>query len=202
MTVADRNTEEIILEAACEIFFKKGFAGSRMQEIADSAGINKALLHYYFRSKDHLFDAVFTRAISSFLPAIKITLEAQMPLKEKITKFVESYVDVLIANPHIPAFVIHELNTDPGRVVQKLRNYGINPEVVLKQVDEAVASGEIRALNGEHFLINLLSLCIFPFVARPVVQGVLHKTPEEYTGFLNQRKSEIIEFVMHSIKAS
>ncbi|MBK7215278.1 MAG: TetR/AcrR family transcriptional regulator [Bacteroidales bacterium] len=202
MTVTDRNTEEIILEAACTIFFQKGFAGARMQEIADSAGINKALLHYYYRSKDQLFEAVFNRALISFLPTIKIALEAEMPLTQKIAKFVENYVDVLIANPHIPAFVIHELNTDPNRVVLKLKSHGVDPRIILRQVDEAIAAGEIRAINGEHFLINLLSLCIFPFVARPVAQGILQKSNEEYTLFLQQRKSEILEFVMQSIKAS
>lgn len=202
MTVTDRNTEEIILEAACTIFFQKGFAGARMQEIADSAGINKALLHYYYRSKDQLFEAVFNRALVSFLPTIKIALEAEMPLTQKISKFVENYVDILLANPHIPAFVIHELNTDPQRVVTKLRGHGVDPRVILRQVDEAIVAGEIRAINGEHFLINLLSLCIFPFVARPVAQGILQKSNEEYTLFLQQRKSEILEFVMQSIKAS
>ena len=202
MTVTDRNTEEIILEAACTIFFQKGFAGTRMQEIADSAGINKALLHYYYRSKDQLFEAVFNRALLSFLPTIKIALEAEMPLKQKIEKFVENYVEILLTNPHIPAFVIHELNTDPQKVVTKLKSHGVNPSILLRQIDEAIAAGEIRSINGEHFLINLLSLCIFPFVARPVVQGILQKSPEEYTFFLQQRKSEILEFAMQSIKAS
>lgn len=202
MTVTDRNTEEIILEAACTIFFQKGFAGARMQEIADSAGINKALLHYYFRSKDQLFEAVFNRAISSFLPLIKSVLEADMPLIAKIIRFVENYMEVLLTNPYIPGFIIHELNTDPGRMVMKLKSHGIDPRIIIKQVNSAVSEGEIRAVNAEHFLVNLLSLCIFPFVARPIVQGMLHKSYEEYSQFLHQRKSEIIEFVLQSIKAS
>lgn len=193
------NTEEHILEAARAVFIRKGFAGARMQEIADLAGINKSLLHYYYRSKDHLFEAVFLQALKSLLPAIKNVLEAEMPLKLKIIKFVETYIDVLQANPHIPAFVIQELNTDPQRFVDKIKNYGLDPTIIMRQIEEEAGYGLIRPVRADHFMVNLLGMCLFPFVARPVVQGVLRKTPEEYEIFLNERKEQIIQFVMNSI---
>jgi len=193
------NTEEQILESAKAVFIRKGFAAARMQEIADLAGINKSLLHYYFRSKDQLFEAVFLQAIRSFLPEIKKVLEAEMPLKLKIIKFVETYIDVLQANPHIPAFVIQELNSDPGRFVDLFRNYGVNPITIMRQIEEEAGYGQIRPVRADHFLVNLLGMCLFPFVARPVVQGVLRKNPEEYDVFLKERKEQIIQFVMNSI---
>jgi TetR/AcrR family transcriptional regulator len=197
--ITKSNTEHIILEAARKVFMLKGYSGARMQEIADEAGINKALLHYYFRGKDQLFEAVFAQAIASFLPIIRKVLEADMPFKEKIVLFVETYIDVLMANPHIPSFVIHELNTNPGRFIDKLKNNGINPTILLEQIRMEVESGLIRNISGDHFIVNLLGMCLFPFMARPVVKGVLRKSDDEYELFLTERKKEIVQFVMHSI---
>jgi TetR/AcrR family transcriptional regulator len=199
MTSSKSNTEQIILEAARNVFMLKGYTGARMQEIADKAGINKALLHYYFRGKDQLFEAVFAQAIHSFLPIIRKVLEAEIPFREKIVLFVETYVDVLIANPHIPAFVIHELNTNPGRFIDKLKNNGINPNILFEQIKMEVESGQIRNISGDHFIVNLLGMCLFPFMARPVVQGLFHKSNEEYELFLSERKREIVQFIMNSI---
>jgi AcrR family transcriptional regulator len=199
MNQVGKNTEEIILEAARTVFIQKGFSGARMQEIADEAGINKALLHYYFRSKDHLFEAVFAQAIISFMPVIKLVLESELPLKVKIIKFVETYIDILLANPHIPGFVIQELNNNPGRFVDKFKALGIDPAIILKQVSEEVELRNIRAVKPEHFMVNLLALCIFPFVAKPIIKGVLKKDEEQYSVFLKERKEQIIEFVMNSL---
>ncbi len=194
-----KSTEEIILVAARSVFIQKGFSGARMQEIADEAGINKALLHYYFRSKDHLFEAVFAQAISSFLPVVKSVLESDLPLKIKIIKFVETYIDILLANPHIPGFVIQELNNNPGRFVDKFKAMGLDPTIIIKQVIEEEELGMIRAVNPEHFMVNLLSMCIFPFVAKPIIKGVLRKDEDQYYLFLKERKEQIIEFVMNSL---
>jgi TetR/AcrR family transcriptional regulator len=199
MTPIAGNTEQVILEAARKIFINKGLAGARMQEIADEAGINKALLHYYFRGKDQLFEAVFAQVVAGFLPVIKNVLEATMPFREKIILFVDTYVEILLANPHIPAFVIQELNTDPSRFVDKLKNFGINPTILFEQIKLEVESGLIRNIEGDHFIVNILGLCIFPFIARPIVQGMLLKSDEEYELFLKARKKEIVQFVMNSI---
>lgn len=202
MSQSSGNTEQVILEAARKVFIQKGFAGARMQEIADEAGINKALLHYYFRGKDQLFEAVFAQAVASFLPVIRKVLEAEMPFREKIVLFVETYIDILLANPHIPAFVIQEINTDPNRFVDKLKNFGINPDILLEQIKTEIESGQIRNINGEHFIVNLLGMCLFPFIAWPVVQRILRKSNEQYEIFLIERKNEIVQFVMYSIATS
>jgi TetR/AcrR family transcriptional regulator len=202
MVNQEKNTEILILEAAREVFIHKGYEGARMQEIADKAGINKALLHYYFRSKDHLFEAVFNQVISSFLPVIKNILEADLPLKQKIELFIETYVEVLLENPYFPSFVIQELNTDPGRLAGKLKNFGINPGVILAQINSAIESGEIIPVKGKHLLVNLLGMCLFPFIARPVVQGMLKMSDENYKEFLEERKTEIKQFVMNAITIS
>ena len=201
MNLSGKNTEEHILEAARKVFIRKGCAGARMQEIADEAGINKALLHYYFRGKDQLFLAVFKQAAFCLLPVLKNILEEELPLEQKINKFVHSYVDVLIENPYLPAFVIHELNQDPDRFVGLLRNIGVNPEPLFIQIEQEIAMGHIRTMKPDHFMVNLLGMCLFPFMARPVVKGVLNMSEEKYNEFLIERKEEIVRFVMNSISA-
>jgi TetR/AcrR family transcriptional regulator len=202
MVAQNSNTEQVILDAAHKVFIRKGLAGARMQEIADEAGINKALLHYYFRGKDQLFEAVFAQVLANFLPVIKNVLEKEMPFREKIILFVETYTGILLANPHIPAFIIQELNTYPGRFVDKLKIYGIKPDLLFNQIQIDVSKGVIREIRGDHFVVNLLGMCLFPFIARPVVQGMLQKTDNQYELFLKERKEEIVEFITHSIALS
>ena len=110
------STEKDILEAAKRVFQIKGMYGARMQEIADEAGINKAMLHYYFRSKDKLFDAVFQDAAKNFFSKIRELLNVDKPLLEKIEYFVENYVELLLQNSFIPAFIITEVHQNPDRI--------------------------------------------------------------------------------------
>ena len=166
MTLAGENTENQILIAAREVFITKGFEGARMQEIADHAGINKALLHYYFRSKEKLFEAVFSEVASNLFPAMKQMLEAELELKEKITLFIRIYLKALEENPFIPAFILNTLNTNPDSFLKYIKKAGLNPRLLQKQIDDEVVRGIIRAIKAEHLLINIVAMCIFPFVAR------------------------------------
>ena len=118
MTEHEMNTEQKILDAAKEVFQQKGMTGARMQEIADKAGINKALLHYYYRTKDKLFEKVFELAFSLFIPKVKEMMISDKPVFEKIEFFVENYLNLLQKHPYIPGFVISELNRNPEILVK------------------------------------------------------------------------------------
>jgi TetR/AcrR family transcriptional regulator len=199
MTLAGENTENHILIAAREVFILKGFEGARMQEIADHAGINKALLHYYFRSKEKLFDAIFSEVAANLFPAMKQVIEAELGMKEKITFFVKMYLKTLLENPFIPAFVINTLNSNPARFLNHIRKAGINPKLLQKQIDEEAVLGLIRPIMAEHLLVNIISMCIFPFVARPIVQNIFDMNNDEYQLYLESRQTEIVDFVLKSI---
>jgi len=199
MTIAGENTENQILIAAREVFIAKGFEGARMQEIADQAGINKALLHYYFRSKEKLFDAVFSEVASNLFPAMKQMLEAELELKEKITLFIRIYLKALDENPFIPAFILNTLNTNPDSFLKYIKKSGLNPRLIQKQIDDEAASGVIRTIKAEHLMVNIIAMCIFPFVARPIVQNIFDMNNEEYQSYLESRQTEIIDFVLKSI---
>jgi len=201
MSERELNTEQTILKAAKKIFIQKGMDGARMQEIADEAGINKALLHYYFRSKDKLFEAIFTEAILKLIPNIMEMMKSDLPLFTKIEIFTGNYIDAFTENPFVPGFIMHELSRDPSKIVNMVKNAGINPQPFFDQVKREADAGNIIAVDPYHLIVNMLSMCIFPFVATPILMNVLFKNnAESYSQFIAQRKKEVPEFIINSIK--
>ncbi len=198
----EASTEEKILEAAREVFTQKGFAAARMQEIADVAGINKGLLHYYFRSKNKLFRAVFDEAFAQFVLRVNKIFEADIPLFDKIEAFVDQYMDILIANPMLPSFVINELNQKGEAFVKDLlsRERRPNPLPLIGQIQMEVQAGRIRKVDPFHLFLNMLSMCAFPFVARPLFQGVARMDDATYLNLMKTRKQEIINFIHNAIR--
>lgn len=196
------NTEEKILEAAREVFTQKGFAAARMQEIADEAGINKGLLHYYFRSKNRLFQAVFKEAFGKVVQHINQIFETELPLFEKIEIFVNRYMDILIKNPEIPAFVINELNQKGAKFVDELIEKGQrpNPLPLILQIQAEVEAGNIRPVNPFHLVLSILSMCVFPFIARPLFQSFTQVNDQQYMQLMQNRAQEITDLIINSIR--
>jgi TetR/AcrR family transcriptional regulator len=201
MTEKEHNTEKLILEAAKNVFLRKGLDGARMQEIADEAGINKALLHYYFRSKDKLFETIFQEAFKQFLPRVSDLMISDKPFYEKIWGFVESYIDMLMANPHVPIFILSELNQNPDRLINIFQGFGIQPQFFAAQIQKEIDAGVIRPVNFRHLIVNMIGMCVFPFVGKPIVKGVLFQNDEEqYQNFLQERKTEVTLFIINALK--
>lgn len=199
--IKTENTETEILIAAKEIFQQKGMAGARMQEIADKAKINKALLHYYYRSKQLLFEAVFKSAFSLLAPQLNKVLNDDSDLFEKIRKFTENYVSFVIKHPYLPNFVIQELNKNP-EFVQKLRSEKNFPSIekFKLQVSDAINQGIIKPIEAEQLFINIISLNIFPFIGEPLLMALVNVDKESYNKILENRKMEVAEFIINSIK--
>jgi len=201
MSQLEKNTEAEILEAAKKVFIEKGMAGARMQEIADEAGINKSLLHYYYRTKDKLFLAVFRFAVLQFLPGIQEMLNSNIPFDEKIRRFVDRYIDILLEHPFVPMFIIQEIQRDPDRLFNAFMDAGIRPNQIIQQFREASERGEIKDIDPKDFLINMLSLCIFPFAAQPVMQRLFCENDEQaYRDLLESRKKTVPEFILNAVK--
>ena len=195
------NTEQKIMEAAKKVFIDKGFDGARMQQIADEAKINKALVHYYFRSKDKLFDAIFKEAFQQFFPKVVEIMMTEKPLFEKIEFFIGTYITMLSNNPHLPSFVMHEINRNPDRLVDIIKSSGVKPEYFGKAIQKEVDAGVIISINPTHLIINMIGLCLFPFMAKPIIQGFLFNgNPKAYQQFLSERKKEVTSFVINSIR--
>lgn len=202
MKEKDKNIEVRILNAARIVFLKKGYDGARMQDIANEAGINKALLHYYFRSKEKMFRAIFDEAFDMFLPRIAMYFQADMPLFEKIEKISVLYINLLKQNPYIPMFILHEIQNNPELMVDKLQTKGgINPEIVIKQVQKEIKAGVIRPVDFRQVMISMISMCVFPFAAKPLLMKFLFRNNDsEWEKFIEERKKFIPEFIKESLK--
>lgn len=198
----DLSTEQKILVAAKKVFVSKGMAGARMQDIADEAGINKALLHYYFRSKEKLFEVIFMEAAHKLFPKINSIFEADTPLFEKISQFCEEYIPVIMENQYLPLFVLNEINKEPARFLSKVwsKENLPRPQKFLEQIEREIKRGTIKKINPLHLLMNLISLSIFPFVAKAMFQYTLGLNEIQYRGIMEERKKTIPAFIIDSIK--
>lgn len=206
--MSDRDSEERILDAAHAVFLRRGTAGARMQEVADEAGVNKALLHYYFRSKDQLGQAVFRRALQALLPRVMGVLQSDAPLAEKVRKFVEIEAETLRRNPFLPGYLLGELTHHPERVHElfesvtgtKLSRLGAEVRGRLgEQLEEERKAGRMRRITPEEFLMNLVSLVIFPFAARPLLTVVLGFEGEGYEELMKQRQETLPDFFLNAL---
>jgi len=197
----DQNTESQILEAAKSVFQSKGMDGARMQEIADKASINKAMLHYYYRSKQLLFEAVFKNAFSLLAPQLNAILNDDSSIEDKIKDFTANYISFIIKHPYLPNFVIQELNRNQDFILKiKDNNAFPNLKKFKKQVAVEVEKGFIRPISAEQLFINILALNIFPFVAKPLIMAFTNTDDKAYRRLLKERKIDVSNFIINSIK--
>ena len=198
----DEQTQTRILEAARKIFVTRGMAGARMQEIADEAGINKALLHYYFRDKDQLFETVFAEQAQKFFPRLNMIFESDLPLFEKIEKFVQEYIDELTVSPYLPWFVMNEINRDPDRFLAQTwtKDRLPNPAKLLMQIEAEVKRGAIRPIQPINLLMNMVSMVVFPYIGRPMFERHLGMPEQRFMQLMEARKKEIPQFIIAAIR--
>lgn len=205
----DRSTEQRILDAASVVFLRSGTAGARMQEIADEAGVNKALLHYYFRNKERLAEAVFGRVARLLLPAVLQIMASDVPLEEKVERVIGLYLDHLSRSPHLPAYLLSELHHNPDRPRQLILAITgrspeeIRPEVfgaLRAQIAERVLAGTMRPIEPEQFIVNLLSLCVFPFAVRPMLLVMFGLDQAGFDRFIDLRRRELAPFFLRALR--
>jgi TetR/AcrR family transcriptional regulator len=205
----DRDTEQRILAAAREVFIRRGTAGARMQEIAEEAGVNQALLHYYFRSKDRLAEAVFSEVAGRLGPAIGRVLGSDDPLEKKVEQFVHLYIDTARKHPYIPGYVLAELHHQPDRVaamVARIAGGSSAPVAqpilarIGSQLEELAARGVMRPIAPEQFLTNLIALCVLPFAARPMLTIALGMDEPAFQRFLDERRAQLPGFILNALR--
>ncbi len=199
--VKDRSTEEKILDAARKVFVAKGMYGARMQDIADEAGINKALLHYHFENKEKLFENVFIEAAGKLFPRINAVLSSDDSLYEKIEKFCDEYITIVIENPFLPLFVMNEMNQNPVYFMKKVWSGKDKPDPTkfLKQIEDEVKKGKIKPISPLQLMMNMISMTIFPFIAKPIFQMNLGLDEFQFRHAMEQRRKEIPLFIINAI---
>ena len=208
-TLQPDGTEQRILDAAHAVFIRRGTAGARMQEIAEEAGVNKALLHYYFRSKERLAEAVFRRvALQLFPPLIGVLSSTELSIEEKVARVIDLEFEHLTRSPFVPGYFISELNHRPERAQQLITSLLGAPEAIRPrvfnalgaQIDERVQAGTMRPISPDQFAINLLSLCIFPFAARPMLTIMLGRGEEGFREFIAARRATLVDFFLGALR--
>lgn len=205
----DQETEDRILDAADAVFLRNGTAGARMQEIADEAGVNKALLHYYFRSKERLAEAVFRRAARRLFPPMVAILGSDEGLEEKVKRVVGHLLTQLPESPNLPGYVLSEMHHHPERSEQLIESLAgvepreFGPRIIGKlglQIEEQVRAGRLRSITPEQFLVNLVSLCIYPFAAQPMLAVLVGGEAGRFDAFIEERRRSLPEFFLNALR--
>jgi AcrR family transcriptional regulator len=205
----DGQTEQRILDAAHVVFVRTGTAGARTQEIAREAGVNSALVHYYFRTKARLAEAVFKRAAGQLLPTVIRILASDAALEDKVARVVEVELQQLSRAPFLPAYVLSELAHHPERAPQLVA--AVTGEVPIEvgarvraalgaQIDAAARAGRMHRIAPEQFVVNLLALCVFPFAARPMLMAVLGMNQAGFEQFIETRRKELAPFFLRALR--
>lgn len=191
MGMADTKTDrkQEILDAALAELKQKGRSGARLQSIADNIGVTKAMIHYYFNTKDELCDEVFREAYRQLMGNLMDKLESDAPVFQKIEQFVDAAVERFANHADVLLFVIQELDTGPqsvNEIMAELADY--DSTVLDQQLQEAASNYEIAPVESSQLVTNMISLCMFPYVGKAFFEGLLKMDEEAYRSFLEERK--------------
>lgn len=190
-----KDTEVEILKAAKKIFVEKGYDGARMQEIADEANINKAMLHYYFRSKELLFAKIMEQTVEVMVNHTFPAFAHEGAIMEKIELLVNNYIDTLSQNTHIPMFLLSELSRGQGAFQEKLKSKMIENGVLhsfIQQIMKEQEEGILVKIPPHHFILTVMSLLTFPFIAKSVFITMLDLPEENFLSIMQERKAIVL----------
>jgi AcrR family transcriptional regulator len=202
MTENDKQTEEKILDAASIVFQEKGMDGARMQDIANRAGINKSLLHYYFRTKDLLFEAVFQKVAGRLFNKFAPVFEEDLSLEEKIRFFYREHIAFMKENPRLPSFILNEINRHPERIKKLIKNVDFMKlwEILEAQHKKELEEYNITFESVPQIMVSIASLSVFPFAARGILEGIFENIGVDYDTFIEERKEFAADFVLSSLR--
>jgi TetR/AcrR family transcriptional regulator len=201
MSESDKQTEEKIFEAATNVFIDKGMDGARMQDIAIHAGINKALLHYYFRTKDQLFNAVFEMTAKKILKKFAPVFDENLSLEAKIRFFFKEHIAFLKENPKLPGFILNETNRNPARIKKLISNVDFENvwQKLFEQHKVELEKYNITEASMPQLMTSIVAISVFPFAARGIIESILEKTGISFNGYIEERKKFAAEFVIKAI---
>jgi len=201
MTDNDRQTEDKIFEAATDVFVEKGMDGARMQDIATHAGINKALLHYYFRTKDQLFNKVFEKISGKMFAKFAPVFDENLSLDEKIRFFFKAHITFLQDNPRLPGFILNEINRNPARIKKLLKTIEFRKiwTVIHEQHKDELDKYNITEETLPQIMTSIAAISVFPFAARGILEGIFENIGIDFDKYMEERKEFAAEFVIKAI---
>jgi len=195
-----KDTEAVIYEAAKRVFVRKGMEATKMQDIADEAHISRTALHYYFRSKKKLFDAVFEDEFGNFTARIEEILgKEHKDFRYLVESIIDNYVNTMKSNPHFPYLILTELKNNPEQVIKRIKRYYTSTQYLKEYIDKHYHP-EKTGYSYQHFLLNLISMCVFPILARPLIRELILEEGESFESFMEDRKKIILDVLMKSVE--
>jgi len=201
MTDKDKQTEEKIFESATEVFIEKGMDGARMQDIADHAGINKSLLHYYYRTKDHLFNAVFEMIAGQMFRKFAPVFDENLSLEEKVRFFFREHISFMQKNPRLASFVLNEFHRNPEKIRKLIKNIDINKlwtTLEVQHKDEFIRYNITKEIIPQ-LMTSIAAMSVFPFVAKPVISSIMEKMGYSFDEYIEARKEYAADFVINAV---
>ena len=196
MGAEEAQTEKLIKEKAKILFFQKGFLNATTQEIADEAGVNRALIHYYFRSRELMLEALLDATLQEKRDRVRSVLTSDLPFREKIANYIDTIVDYGLKYPYLDNFIISETARRPEKV--KLfcaKDRFRSSDLIREALEHEIKKGKIAPISAEHFMVNLISLCNYPLLAKSVIQTIHGLTDTAYRKFLLERKHIIFRTI-------
>ena len=201
----DKNEAEVkdrIMLTARDLFIEKGYNGTSVRDIATASGTNVAMINYYFHSKYNLFEIIFEEALDVLIKRVFSILESDIPFFELVEAWITSYYEILTEYPQIPIFVLNEINQNPERLTNRIKDY--NPYNIFthisNRIEEEAKKGTIRETPPLDFLLNIISLCVFPFMFRILATKVAERSIQEYNEIISNHKTYVTEFVINALK--
>lgn len=198
MGAEEAQTEKLIKEKAKILFFQKGFLNATTQEIADEAGVNRALIHYYFRSREQMLETLLDETLQEKKNRVRDILTSELPFREKIAHYIDTVVDYGLRYPFLDNFIISEIARRPDKV--KLfcaKDRFKSSELIQEALEKEIRKGKIASVSPEHFMVNLISLCNYPLLAKSVIQTIHGLTDTAYRKFLVERKRIIFRTIFN-----
>jgi TetR/AcrR family transcriptional regulator len=202
MTENDKQTEEKIFEAATDVFVEKGMDGARMQDIATHAGINKALLHYYFRTKDHLFNKVFEKIAGKMIQKFAPVFDEKLSLEEKLRFFFKAHISFMQENPRLPGFILTEINRNPARIKKLISTIEFKKVwmMLYEQHKDELGKYNITEENLPQVMTTIASISVFPFAARGILEGIFQTMGIDFDNYIEERKEFAADFVINALR--
>jgi TetR/AcrR family transcriptional regulator len=198
----DKLTEEKIFESATEVFIEKGMDGARMQDIADHAGINKSLLHYYYRTKERLFNAVFEKIAGQMFKRFTPVFDENLSLEEKIRFFFREHIAFMQKNPRLPAFFINEVNRNPAKIKKLIQRIDIKKmwSTLEAQHKEELGKYNITKENIPQLMTSIAAISVFPFIGKTIISVFMEKMEYDFDDYIEKRKEFAADFVIKALK--
>ncbi|KAF5071707.1 Bacterial regulatory protein, tetR family [anaerobic digester metagenome] len=197
-----KTTKQKLIDTATTLFLEKGVDRVGVREIAATAGINLSLMNYYFRSKEILFETIFEIQIKERAHLLRVILDSEQTLENKIREYVSTYVDVLLDNPLLVSFVMSIVHRSPDKIAKmKVIENLYHTESFIEQLRKESEAGNIKPIDPEQLFLSMISLVLFPFAIQPLIQDRNRINSEQFRVMMHHRKEHIFQLLWSSIKA-